>query len=68
MAVKRRSKHDLTAGNRFTPITHYNLVRKFSPMPQAMKIPNAKDAWTRNGTISTGKSQNEVILESTLLH
>ena len=25
-------------------MTHYNLVHKFIPMPQAMKIPNAKAA------------------------
>ena len=28
---------------------HYNLVHKFIPMPQAMKILAAKQRWTRNG-------------------
>ena len=32
-------------------LQHYNLVHKFIPMPQAMKIPAAKAAVTRNGKI-----------------
>ena len=32
------------AGKGFTSMTHYNLVHKFLPMPQAMKIPDAKTA------------------------
>ena len=30
-------------------MTHYNLVHKFIPMPQAMKIPDAKQQWTKDG-------------------
>ena len=30
-------------------LQHYNLVHKFIPMPQAMKIPAAKAQWTKNG-------------------
>ena len=35
---------DRTAGKGFTSMTHYNLVHKFIPIPQAMKIPDAKAA------------------------
>ena len=34
----------LSAQKSKTSMSHYNLVRKFSPMPQAMKIPDAKVA------------------------
>ena len=37
------AKHeDRIAGKAFTSMIHYNLVHKFIPMPQAMKIPDAK--------------------------
>ena len=54
-------------------MTHYNLVHKFIPMPQAMKIPNAEAAvdkeWKKLETIPASqldkvKSNKEVILES----
>ena len=35
---------DLIAGKGDTSLQHYNLVHKFMPMPQAMKIPAAKAA------------------------
>ena len=39
----------------FTSMTHYNFVHKFIPMPQAMKIPDAKAAvdkeWKKLETI-----------------
>ena len=35
---------DHIAGNGDTSLQHYNLVQKFIPMPQAMKIPAAKAA------------------------
>ena len=39
------TKHeDHVAGRGFTSMTHYNLVHKFIPMPQAMKIQDAKAA------------------------
>ena len=39
------TKHeDHIAGKSATSMTHYNLVHKFIPMPQAMKIPDAKAA------------------------
>ena len=39
------TKHeDRIACKGFTSMTHYNLVHKFVPMPQAMKIPVAKAA------------------------
>ena len=38
-------KHeDHIAGNEFTLMTRYNLAHKFIPMPQAMKMPDAKAA------------------------
>ena len=54
-------------------MTQYNLVHKFIPMPQAMKIPDAKAAvdkeWKKLETIAAWqlgkvKSKKEVILEA----
>ena len=46
---------DHIAGKWFTSMSHYNLVHKFIPMPQAMKIPDAKAAvdkeWKKLDTI-----------------
>ena len=46
-------------------MTHYNLVHKFIPMPQAMKIPDAQAAvdkeWKK---LEKSKSKEEVILEA----
>ena len=46
---------DRIAGKGFTSMTHYNLVRKFIPMPQAMKILDVKAAvdkeWKKLDTI-----------------
>ena len=61
------------AGKGFTSMTHYNLVDKFIPMPQAMKILDANAAvdkeWKKLETIPARqlenvKSKNEVILEA----
>ena len=35
---------DHIAGKEMNSLSHYNLVHKFIPMPQAMKIPDAKAA------------------------
>ena len=40
---------DHIAGKGENSLQHYNFVHKFIPMPQAMKIPAAKAAVTRNG-------------------
>ena len=46
---------DHIAGKGFTSMSHYNLVHKFIPMPQAMKILDAKTAvdkeWKKLETI-----------------
>ena len=39
-----RDHEDHIAEKRFNSINHYNLVDKFIPMPQAMKIRDAKAA------------------------
>ena len=39
-----KNHEDHIAGKGFTSMTHYNLVHKIIPMPQAMKIPAAKAA------------------------
>ena len=39
-----KTHEDRIAWKGFTSMTHCNLVHKFIPMPQAMKIPNAKAA------------------------
>ena len=55
-------KHeDRFAGKGFTSTIHCNSVHKFIPMPQAMKIPDAKAAaWQ----LEKFKSKKEVILEA----
>ena len=67
-------KHeDRIAGKGFTSMTHYNLVHKFIPVPQAMKITDVKAAvdteWKKLETIPAWdleavKSRKEVILEA----
>ena len=39
---------DRIAGKGDNSIQHYNLVHKFIPMSQAMKIPAAKASWIKN--------------------
>ena len=39
-----KSHEDHIAGKGMTSLSHYNLVRKIIPMPDAMKIPDAKAA------------------------
>ena len=39
-----KNHEDQIAGKGMNSLSHYNLVRKFIPMPQAMKIPDAKAA------------------------
>ena len=39
-----RYHKDRTAGKGMNSSSRYNLVHKFNPMPQAMKIPDAKAA------------------------
>ena len=41
-SLQSRNHEDHTAGKGFTSMTHYNLVHMFIPMPQAMKISDAK--------------------------
>ena len=64
---------DHIAGKGFTSMSHYNLVRKFIPMPQEMKISDAKAAvdkeWKKLETIPAWaleivKSKIDVILEA----
>ena len=38
----QKNNEDHIAGKGFTSMSHYNLVHKFIPMPQATKIPDAK--------------------------
>ena len=39
---------DQIAGKGCNSLQHYNLVHKFIPMPQAMKIPQQKQQWMKN--------------------
>ena len=64
---------DYIAGKGENSLQHYNLVHKFIPMPQAMKIPAAKAAvdkeWEKLETISAWnltkvRSKKEVIDEA----
>ena len=72
-SLQSKVHEDRIAGEGFTSMTHYNLVHKFIPMPQAMKIPDAKAAvdkeWEKLETIPAWnlrkvKSKKEVILEA----
>ena len=40
---------DHSAGKGNNSLQHYNLVHKFIPMPQAMKILQQRQQWTKNG-------------------
>ena len=68
-----QNHEDHIAGKGFTSMSHYNLVHKFIPTPQAMKNPDAKAAvdkeWKKLETIPAWKlekvkSKKEVILEA----
>ena len=61
-----KDHEDHIAGKGYNSMTHYNLVHKFVPVPQAMKIPDAKAAmdkeWKKLETISslaTGESREQ---------
>ena len=43
-SLQSRIHEDRITGKSFTSMTHYNMVHKFIPMPQAMKIPDTKAA------------------------
>ena len=65
-------KHeDHIAGKGYISMTHYNLVHKVIPMPQAMRILDAKVAvdkeWWKRETIpawQVGKRKKEIVLEA----
>ena len=68
-----KNHEDHIAGKGYTSMTYYHLVHKFVPMPQAMKIPDAKAAadkeWKKLETIPAWQvekveSNKEVILEA----
>ena len=40
----RRYREDHVVGKGMISLSHYNMVHKFIPMPQAMNIPDAKAA------------------------
>ena len=72
-SLQSKIHEDRIAGKGFTSMTHYNLAHKLIPMPQAMKIPDAKAAvdkeWKKLETIPAWnldkvKSKKEVILEA----
>ena len=71
--LQSKNHEDHIAGKGFTSMTHYNLVHKFIPMPQAMKIADAKVAvdkkWKKLETIPARdlekvKIKREVNLEA----
>ena len=68
-----KDREDHIAGKGYNSMTQYNLVHKFIPVPQAMKIPDAKAAvhkeWKKVETFSAWpleivKSIKEVIFEA----
>ena len=50
-AAPHRYHEDHIAGKSTNSLSHYNLVHKFIPVPQAMKIPNAKAAVEKKGKL-----------------
>ena len=44
-----KNHEDHIAGKGYISMTHYNLIHKFIPMPQAMKFWDQNQQWTRNG-------------------
>ena len=48
---------DHIAGKRNNSLQHYNLVHKFLPMPQGMKIPTAKEAVDKEWSVEPDESQ-----------
>ena len=54
-SLQSKNHEGRIVGKGFTSMTNYNLVHKFIPMPQAMKIPDAKAAvdkeWKKLETI-----------------
>ena len=72
-SLRSKTHEGRIAGKGFISLTHYHLVHKFIPMPQAMKSPDAKAAedkgWKKLETIPAWdlgkvKSKKEVILEA----
>ena len=69
-----KNREDHIAGKGFTYLPHYNLVHKFIPMPQAMKVPDAEAAvdkeWKKLETTpawqldEVKRKKEEVILEA----
>ena len=59
-------QEDHFAGKGAHSLHHYNLAHKFIPMPQAMKIPAAKEAVDKalreleNFGVESGESQKQV--------
>ena len=72
-SLQSKTHEDRIAGRGFTSMTHKNSVHKFIPMPQVMKIPDAKAAvdkeWKKLETIPVWdlgkvKRKREFILET----
>ena len=43
-----KDHEDHIAGKGINSLSHYHLVHKFIPMPEAIKIPEAKQQWRKN--------------------
>ena len=72
-SLQSKSHEYRIAGEGFTSMNRHNLVHKFIPMPQAMKIPDAKSAshkeWKKLKTIHAWnlekiKGTKEVVLDA----
>ena len=83
-SMTKRIHKEHIAGKGQNSVFHYNLVHKFIPMPQAMKIPDAKEAvdkerkkletlpaWKLEKVISKKeviREAQKITIKSTLLH
>ena len=65
---QRKNHEDYIAGRSMNSLSHYNLVHKFVPMPEAMKIPDAKAAVEKEREIllqlTKVRNKSEVIAEA----
>ena len=65
-----KDHEDRIAGKGFNSLSHYNLLRKFIPMHQPMKIPDAKSAvdkgWEKLGKLPAWQAnRTKVVLRNT---
>ena len=54
-----KNHEDHISGKGVNSLSHYTLGHQFIPMPEASKIPNARQQWRKNGKNWTGMAADE---------